>query len=419
MYTRTFCALALVVLCVNASAAVNMNNICLLLKENALVASGDSCSSYYKCSNGVASQKNCSTGLYFDKNSQGCVSKIPSYCTTDAADPCNGYAVGSFAAVAESCAGYYYCSSSGAERSNCPDDLIFNPDKQSCVYKSTYDCVDGTNNSSSTGAINLCSYVQNGIYFGNAWACAGWQKCTSNTEYTTGTCTNDLVFDPANAICNYQSAVSCSQVTKDPSLDVTSASNGGACTETGAKENATACNQYYLCNGKNWILTSCDQHLFYDVTSKECVNRMNAYNDCDRCVGTTTNTFVNAFGTNCTGYLYCTDGAESSSGICVNDMFFDEAEGLCVYKNPGYVFCADSSSTTTTTSSTTTTTDASTTSTAAATTDEATTTTTSATTTTSSADDTTTTTTSATTTTSSADDTTTTTTSATTTTVAE
>ncbi|XP_067643288.1 peritrophin-48 [Eurosta solidaginis] len=365
---RNIFALALILLgsCADAALDVNMNHICLLLTNSALIASGDSCTSYYSCYNGVATLQYCSGGTYFDKNSQACVSQAPAYCSTPNSDPCVGHNVGTFVAVPGSCAGFYYCSTTGAQRSNCPNNLVFNPTKQACDFSSIYLCDESTNtNVVDKTVVNLCSFVQNHVYIGNAFSCSAWQICNNDNSFTTGTCGNGLVFDTKQVLCNYPTAVECSQVTYDPSLDVTAAASGGTCTTNGAIKKATACNQYYLCNGMTWVLKNCIGNLFFDTKTLQCVNRLNAYNDCDRCVSTT-DSFVNSFGTNCTGYSFCSHGVQQSPGTCPTGMFFNEVLEGCTDDNPEFAFCAEvgsSAGSQSTTTSTPTTTEESTTST--------------------------------------------------------
>lgn len=184
-----------------------MNNICLLLKNNALIASGDSCSKYYSCYNGTAIPQDCPSSTYFDKNGQMCVKQAPAYCSSSSSNPCSGHPEGSFVAKPDSCDGYYYCSSKGAEAGNCPSGLIFDPTEQSCNYPSDSPC-----QSNNVGPVNLCSYIQVGVYFGNAFNCSGWLKCISDNKLDNGNCQNSLFYNTARAICDYPSNVKCSQV---------------------------------------------------------------------------------------------------------------------------------------------------------------------------------------------------------------
>nr|XP_014098199.2 peritrophin-48 [Bactrocera oleae] len=338
-------ALGIILLCSSITVALDMNNICLLLKNDALIASGDSCTQYYFCSNGIAIAQNCSSGTYFNKNTQMCVSEAPAYCTSTSSDPCSGSAVGSFVAKPDSCESYYYCSDTGAEVGSCPNGLYFDSVNQICDYPSEVSCP--TTNDNTDEPINLCSYIQVGVFFGNAFNCSGWLRCTSDTNLQNGTCRNSLLYNTARAMCDYATNVDCSQVTNDPELDVTGIGGGGACSTEGTKIKATACNQYYLCDGTKYQLTNCVNDLYYDTETETCVERIDAYNDCDRCLGTT-DMFVNAFGTDCHEYLYCSNGVKRDSEPCPNNGYFNEELGGCVSVNPEFKCCANATQTGTT-----------------------------------------------------------------------
>ncbi|XP_011179341.1 peritrophin-48 [Zeugodacus cucurbitae] len=337
-------ALGIILLCSSLTDAVNLNNICKLLENGAQIASGNSCSTYYSCYNGIATLQNCASGTYFDKNAQSCTSQAPAYCVSSASNPCGGHADNSFVSKPGSCNSYYFCNSTGAYAGDCPSNLVFNPTKQMCDYKSNYNCQETNDNNANgpMGPINLCSYIQVGIYFGNAFNCAGWMKCTSDVDSDTGSCTGNLLYNVPKNLCDYPSNVQCTQISRDPQLNVPAVSDGGACSTSGTKKSAVACNQYYECDGTQFQLATCKANLYYDTNLENCVARTEAYNDCDRCVGTTKN-FVNAFGTDCHNYLYCSNGVSNGqSRACPDNEFFNEEMGGCVPTNPEFQCCAAS-----------------------------------------------------------------------------
>lgn len=120
------------------------------------------------------------------------------------------------------------------------------------------------------------------------------------------------------------------QVTNDPQLAGSTPPVIETCSVVNANKSATACNQYYLCNGQSYVLTNCPNNLFYDTVSQTCVDRSNARNNCDRCVGAQEN-FVNQYSaSNCTGYLVCQNGVEVNSGVCPSGSYFNEVYGACM-----------------------------------------------------------------------------------------
>ncbi|KAH8303530.1 hypothetical protein KR018_000910, partial [Drosophila ironensis] len=315
--------------------------LCLLVTNGDYVASQTNCSSYYQCQGSVATPMSCGSGLYFDKNSQQCVSTVPASCIS-ASNPCQGKAVGSFAASSTSCGGYYYCGASGPVSGQCPAGENFNPITMSCVYANQYTCTmtsGSSGNSSTMVSLNLCNLVENGIYFGNPSNCSSWNYCQNNV-LRSGNCPTGMVFNVQQQTCAYRTiSSSCAQVTNDPSL--TGVSNTLTCTKAGTTQAATACNQYYQCTPQLSLqLQTCPSGNYYDTVSQLCVARMSARNNCDRCVGTTS-TFVNSYSSsNCTGYLYCVNGVSQAQEVCPTSYYFNEIQGSCVAgTEPQFLCC--------------------------------------------------------------------------------
>ncbi|EDW99711.1 peritrophin-48 [Drosophila yakuba] len=310
-----------------ATADVNVTALCLLVRNGNYVASQLDCSTYYQCQGSSFTAMSCPQGYYFDKNAQQCTGSVPSTCTSNT-DPCQGKAVGSFAASSTSCGGYYYCGASGAVRGSCPAGENFNPTTMACVYRNNYPCTESSGSSSTVSvALKLCNLVENGVYFGSPSDCSGWNFCKDNVLHS-GSCETGLVFNVQASNCGYKTASSCAQVTNDPSLTGVSAPT--TCSSDGSMIAATACNQYYMCSAGNYQLMTCPSGYYYDTISKACVTRMQARNNCDRCVGTTA-TFVNAYSTtNCSDYLYCVNGVQKAVESCPVNYYFNENSGGCV-----------------------------------------------------------------------------------------
>ncbi|XP_033157478.1 peritrophin-48 [Drosophila mauritiana] len=343
-------AVALVIACAAPAAAdVNVTALCLLVSNGNYVASQSDCSTYYQCQGSSFTTMSCPQGYYFDKNAQQCTGIVPSTCTSNS-NPCLGKAVGSFAASSSSCGGYYYCGASGAVSGNCPAGENFNPTTMACVYKNSYPCTESAGGDSTASVIlNLCNLVKNGVYFGSPSNCSGWNYCQDNVLHS-GSCEAGLVFNVQASNCGYKMASSCAQVTNDPSLTGVSAPT--TCSSSGATIAATACNQYYLCSAGNYQLMTCPSGYYYDTISKACVTRMEARNNCDRCVGTTA-TFVNAYSaSNCSDYLYCVNGVQKAVESCPVNYYFNENSGSCVNGvEPMFLCCNPTQSDGTSTSS--------------------------------------------------------------------
>ncbi|SPP84708.1 peritrophin-48 [Drosophila guanche] len=351
-----------------AAANLNMSALCLTVPDGMFVSSQMDCSSYYHCQGATASLMSCSNGQYFNKDTQTCVASSQSTCASKS-HPCLGKTVGSFQPDSSSCGGYWYCGDSGAIYGSCPTGENFNPTTMACVYAYQYACSQSVVDSSSGAspgvevALNLCSLIENGFYFGSASDCSGWNYCQDNVLHS-GTCQNGLVFNVNGKSCGYRSPSSCAQVTNDPSL--TGAVAPTTCTTSGTMKNATACNQYYLCTGSSYTLMTCGSGLYFDTVSQTCVARMQARNDCDRCLGST-KSFVNAYSSSgCNQYLYCVNGAQKAVETCPDNYYFNEDAGSCVYETePAFKCCnpdglsgqpATTAAKTTTTATTTTTT---------------------------------------------------------------
>ncbi|XP_022221042.2 peritrophin-48 [Drosophila obscura] len=320
-----------------AAANLNMSALCLMVPDGMSVSSQTDCSSYYQCEGATATLMSCSSGQSFDKDAQMCVSSSQSTCASKT-QPCLGKAVGTFQADSRSCAGYWYCSASGPIYGSCPTGENFNPTSMACVYAYQYACSLSTvDNGSVEVALSLCSLIENGFYFGSASSCSGWNYCQDNVLHS-GTCPNSLVFNVNSRNCGYRTSTSCAQVTNDPTITGSIAPT--TCNSTGATTNATACNQYYLCSGTTNTLMTCATGLYYDTVSKNCVSRMLALNDCDRCLGST-KTFVNAYSNStCSQYLYCVNGVQKAVQTCPDNYYFNEDDGSCVYETePQFPFC--------------------------------------------------------------------------------
>lgn len=332
-------ALMLTLCCATSASALNMSNICLLVGDGYSIASDTSCSNYYTCSGGMATPQSCGSSLYFSKDQQTCVSPSQVNCLLDDSAPCVNNQIGTWAPMANSCSGFYYCGANGPLAGSCPDGENFDAVSQICQYASVLGCSSTSGGSGSgdsadgdgTVSINLCSFIQNGVYFGSTSACSGWNTCTNNIM-TSGVCGNALVFNVHLRMCDYVSDWGCSQVTHDPNLVGSgggAATTGGSCQQQGLMKVSAQCDSFYLCDGATYQLNQCPTGLYYDTISQTCVTRTMAHNNCDRCEGTTMS-FVNAYSTvNCKSYLYCQNGVEVSTGTCQTG-YFDEVAGACL-----------------------------------------------------------------------------------------
>ncbi|XP_037932088.1 peritrophin-48-like [Teleopsis dalmanni] len=141
-------ALALLFIC--GATAVDVNNICGLVRNGMKIATGELCNQYYSCSDGVATLMNCSNSYYFDK------------------------------------------------------------DMQMCMPPSKVNCTNDAGNTDET--INLCTYIMNGMHFGSPVSCSDWNICKSNIM-STGSCSSGLYYNVHNGKCEDPADVSCSQVT--------------------------------------------------------------------------------------------------------------------------------------------------------------------------------------------------------------
>ncbi|XP_075160769.1 peritrophin-48 [Haematobia irritans] len=342
--THYTCALILAItICYASSAKLNMNHICDLVNDGLMISSAASCDTYYACRGGKATRQICAPGYFFDKEIQMCAPQDQVQCLAANAPACSGYSLGEWAPVMGSCTDFYYCSTNGPLRSNCPDGEYFNPTIQQCVYASSYNCMQSAapappSSGESTDSlgdevvedvdltvpVNMCIFIQSGIFFASADACTSWNKC-ENGVMIDGICPNGLEYNVITMSCAYPSSVTCSQVTNDPNLIP-----AATCTTKNAIKAGPTCDTYMVCDGSTYQLTQCPSGEYFDTVSQTCVDRLDARNNCDRCEGTT-KAFVNMYSaSNCTGYLYCVNGAEASSGYCTDGSYFDEAEGACV-----------------------------------------------------------------------------------------
>lgn len=199
-----------------------MNHICALVNDGLMIASNTACDAYYYCSGGQATLQNCNPGNYFSKEYQNCLPQDQVNCFVASQTPCLNAPVGTWAPVANSCSGFYYCGANGPQLSSCSNGQNFNPITQSCVYASSYPCSvageDGNGQSdtasgeeSVTVTVNLCNFIRNGVYFGNSANCDGWNKCVNNA-LISGVCPAGYLYNPEKMECDLPSYVTCSQV---------------------------------------------------------------------------------------------------------------------------------------------------------------------------------------------------------------
>ncbi|XP_030372029.1 peritrophin-48 [Scaptodrosophila lebanonensis] len=330
---------ALLCCSITPTSALNMSDVCLLVKHDTFVASPSDCHSYYTCVGATAQLYSCPTGYGFSKDSQACVPAQSICGASSASSACQNAVVGTYQAVQNSCNSFWYCSASGPLQGYCPTGDNFNPTTQSCDLASDYSCpwteTDASDASGET--INLCSIIPNDVFFGNPTSCSNWLYCDQGT-LKNGTCPKGFVFNVATGTCDYAVDTTCSQVTNAAGLIDYAGFN---CKTAGDMIAASACNQYYTCSSsKVYVLNTCASGLYFDTVSQKCITRASAQNNCDRCLGSTSQ-FVNSYGSNCTSYLTCKNGVQFGSvQTCpTGHPFFNENDGLCELTNPQFTFC--------------------------------------------------------------------------------
>ncbi|XP_017059374.1 peritrophin-44 [Drosophila ficusphila] len=322
---------------ISGASTFNATLICELVVNGTKMNDPRACNAWVQCVDGSPVGGTCGTGLFYDRESQECLTSSSVKCLSS--DPCAALPTG-FAADPYSCNGYYYCKDGKGTHGVCNTGMNFNPGTQDCIRD--FPCTDKMDPDS------YCNILPDGVFVKNPNNCNGYQMCWDG-QVLNGTCPGTFYFKSSTAECDYQQDVEC-DVT--PVTDVV---EKGVCPESGGfiSDNST-CNGYYYCkpmaDGEFTLEHGecSDGRFFLASDGGACVPRSKVKCDYDRCVGLGNSTIqlANESDDGCRGYSICQDGVVIGQGTCPQDEYFDEVTQRCTTQVITYAACQTSGGTT-------------------------------------------------------------------------
>ncbi|XP_037939650.1 peritrophin-48-like [Teleopsis dalmanni] len=330
----------------NTKADFDPNLICELLPDNTKIRDPRACNAWIECTNNEAVSGTCDGELFYDRETEECVSPDSIKCISS--NPCAATAgTDGFVADPYSCNGYYYCSAGNAAHGECSSGMNFNPGTQDCIRN--FPCPAKLNPDS------YCNIVPDGVFIKNSTDCIGWQMCWQGVVIN-GTCPDYFYFNRLTSKCDYPQNVDCIQPTTEPPTMPA----GESCTNINDFiSDGYSCNGYFLCRSLKAGTTDdydlvhgvCDNGRFFSPENGgACVNRTQIYCPYNRCVdiGYGGIKLVNESSDDCTGFALCQNGEQISAGTCPDGEYFNEVTQLCTTEVISFPACALSAEETTT-----------------------------------------------------------------------
>ncbi|XP_033157479.1 peritrophin-48 [Drosophila mauritiana] len=322
---------------ISGALTFNATLICSLVVNGTKMNDPRACNAWIQCVDGIAVSGSCATGLFYDRESQKCLSSSSVKCLSS--DPCAALPTG-FAADPYSCNGYYYCKNGKGTHGVCNTGMNYNSGTQDCIRD--FPCPDKMDPDS------YCNILPDGVFVKDTDNCNGYQMCWDG-QVINGTCPGTFYFKASTAQCDYPQNVECDFV---PVPDII---EKGVCPETGGfiSDNKT-CNGYYYCkdlgNGEFSLEhgVCSDGRFFLATDGGACVPRSKVKCGYDRCVGLGNSTIqlANESDDGCRGYSICQDGIVIGQGTCPQDEYFDEISQRCTTQVISYTACQISEGTT-------------------------------------------------------------------------
>ncbi|KAH8296746.1 hypothetical protein KR054_010918, partial [Drosophila jambulina] len=168
----------------------------------------------------VASEVLCPDGLVYNATADQCdypegyVPEVPCNSTSTV---CKGQPEGELFQVNGSCNSFYKCNFNCAVEQWCPNNLVYDPEKEMCVYPQNYKCQweytppSGPNagpSGTSCESNGRCLGENEGTYLPSETSCGQYVVCQCECEVEME-CPDGLYWDQDLMVCNYASQVRC------------------------------------------------------------------------------------------------------------------------------------------------------------------------------------------------------------------
>ncbi|XP_017021068.1 chondroitin proteoglycan 2 [Drosophila kikkawai] len=187
-------------------------NVCDWPKGNNTETGGDT--------GGGVSSVLCPSGLVYNATSDQCdypegyVPEVPCNSTSPV---CKGQPEGELFQVPGSCNTFYKCNYNCAVEQLCPNNLIFDPENDICVYPDAYECEweytppSGPNagpSGTSCESNGRCLGKKEGTFLPSETNCGRYVVCQCECEVEME-CSDGLYWDQSQKTCNYPNKVNC------------------------------------------------------------------------------------------------------------------------------------------------------------------------------------------------------------------
>uniref|UniRef100_A0A1I8NMQ3 Chitin-binding type-2 domain-containing protein n=1 Tax=Stomoxys calcitrans TaxID=35570 RepID=A0A1I8NMQ3_STOCA len=348
MLSMAFLALASAKSVANDDNTPTVPELCALL-PGATILRPNSCTNWVKCPPFTNStdyeEGSCVFGLYFNKDEGMCMYKEEMECpyessNTVAGNRCARENEGTFMADHGNCNGYVYCKDGKEMKSQCPNNLVFDPKRSECVYEFQYTCPSARPSNKSNP---ICLSFPNNVYFADPDDCTKYSHCL-NGSLVTYECGEDQAWDHHKGICVPTSEVVCLPTSKKPEPE-SEVCGTKTTVLVGPISDGVSCNGYYFCKkmenntrDRKPEHFTCAPGYFFDNDTLSCRDRLNVKCSHDRCEGMD-NKYVNVPG-DCKAYALCKNNVSTTKGNCPNNYFFDERTQGCTPRVVSYAACS-------------------------------------------------------------------------------
>ncbi|XP_043486983.1 probable chitinase 10 [Polistes fuscatus] len=211
-------------------------------KEGSYKSNDKECHRYYKCKNNQWDNKQCPTGLLWNRKHTICTSPEETNCRNGNPDTCKE---GSYKPNDEECDRYYKCTNNQWNNKECPTGLLWNRDHTICTEPEIADCRNGNSGPCKEGS-----------YKPNDKLCNRYYKCKNNQWYYKK-CPTGMHWNREHTICTSPEEADC---------------YNGLCEEGSYKPHDKECNRYYKCKSNQWDHKECPTGMHWDRDHTICTS---------------------------------------------------------------------------------------------------------------------------------------------------
>jgi hypothetical protein len=346
----------------------------------------ENCSEFYQCAGGVAHTHHCPENLYYCEEKQYCAWINEQGCKFDcvitetnpapaaeefvpaAAPECppqTGDDV-TYLPNPDNCNEYYECSNEVPVLMQCPDDLFFCTEKQTCDWvedpQCSYNCVVVTSRPVivEKDLVPECPpQTDNLTLIANPNNCSSFYECDNGIPVPMG-CPEGLHFCSEKSICSWPNdpdcTFDCDDVDSNPVLvkeKFVPAAAPECPPQTGGDvtylPNPDNCNEYYECSNEVPVLMQCPDDLFFCTEKNTCdwVEDPQCSYNCvvvtsrpviveedlvPECPPQTENLTLIANPNNCSEFYQCDNGIPVPVG-CSEGLHFCSEKSICSWPN--------------------------------------------------------------------------------------